>query len=421
MGRLSTIGFEIEAISGLFDGLNVTGAATRDATVSRPGGGANVAASLKCDSGAGNAAASASLANQCLGTGAGGGQFVATTTYSKRFYFCFDDLPTSDTDILRYVSTTAITVRLRTTGALALYNATAGTQIGSDSTLIVVADGVTWYRIDLSVIRSATPTITFAEARVNQQIIATSGVLALTASSVNGATAVGWITAPGANKVLHVDDGAINDSTGTHENTYPDEGNVLLLLEVSDNARSAGWLAGAGGTTNLFDAGNNMPPVGVALASATNTSQIKNGAATTTDNYDANLTDYTTAGVDPMDTITLVHPLWALGCDSATATNIARLLVSNPQSNGGTESTQSTGAIAGTYNSNWKQPNNGLHIVYNPTVVLGTSPVIRVGKRTNTAARTVMCCFMGAYVEVKREILRPILTVEQAVNRAAAF
>jgi hypothetical protein len=98
-----------------------------------------------------------------------------------------------------------------------------------------------------------------------------------------------------------------------------------------------------------------------------------------------------------------VHPLWALGCDSATATNMARLLVSNPQSNGGTESTQSTGAIAGTYATAWKQPNNISHIVYSPSVTLGTQPVIRIGKRT-ASTNAAMCCFMGAYVEYRPPI-----------------
>jgi hypothetical protein len=194
-----------------------------------------------------------------------------------------------------------------------------------------------------------------------------------------------------------MDDAAVNNTSGTDQSDYPGDGNVVPLFPVSDNARGANWTGGAGGTTNLFDAIDNTPPVG-ATFNGTNTSQIINAASDTTGNYDANLTDYLTAGIRAADTITLVQPLWALGCSSATATNMARLLVSNPQSNGGTESTQSTGSIAGTYGSAWRQPSNISHTVYSPSVTLGTQPVIRLGKRTATT-RVVGACFMGAYVE----------------------
>lgn len=394
MARLSTIGFDIEGFSGRLDGLNANGSISLDSTVRRTRSGP---ASLKCDSGAGNVAANTSLSNQSLDFAAGG-MFAAAGTYFCSAYFCFSNLPSADALILRYSAgaNAQVGVRVRTDGKIALWNEFAGTQIGSDSAAAVAADGQTWYMVDLSCVRASTSSLTTVEARLNGVVVA-SGNVAQTATVGSGVFAAGWMSAPGANCVLNVDDLAVNDAAGSSETSYPGPRNIVLLVPVSDSARGANWLGGAGGTTNLWDALNNQPPVGVAF-NGTDTSQVRNAASDSTGNYDANLTTYTDAGITANDTITLVHPLWALGCNSATATNIARLLVSNPQSNGGTESTQSTGVIAGTYPSNWKQPNNGTHIVYGPSVTLGTSPVIRVGKRT-AATRVVGACFMGVYVE----------------------
>jgi hypothetical protein len=292
VSRLSTVGYDLEA-SGTIDAIGGAGTVTRDTTVTRPGSGP---ASAKCNSTAGNVVAHTAPANQSNAAGNGLGQFsTSATDYYARGYFNITNLPTSDVPIMRYDggATAQVEIRLRTTGALAFYNATAGTQIGSDSAAISTGF---WYRLEMRALRASTTSVTNVEALVDGVSLG-SAVLALTATSGTGLFRLGWVAAPGANKVLNVDDCAVNDAGSTNQVGYPGAGNILPLLPVSDNARGTNWVAGAGGTSNLFDALDNTPPVGLALASATNTSQIKNVTSDTTGNYDANLTDYTTAGV----------------------------------------------------------------------------------------------------------------------------
>jgi len=74
--------------------------------------------------------------------------------------------------------------------------------------------------------------------------------------------------------------------------------NDILLLPISDSSRGT-WTAGAGGTTSLFEALNNIPPAG--LATPTNTSQITN--VDKTGNQDAvfNYLPYDAAGLGEIE------------------------------------------------------------------------------------------------------------------------
>src|SRR5213079_3376565 len=96
-----------------------------------------------------------------------------------------------------------------------------------------------------------------------------SGLHTASATSVGNAS-FGWITNPGASKVLNIDDVAINDISGTTQTSWPGEGNIVLLKPTSDN-QIGSWTGGAGGTTNLWDAVNNTPPVGITGGSNTAT------------------------------------------------------------------------------------------------------------------------------------------------------
>ena len=94
----------------------------------------------------------------------------------------------------------------------------------------------------------------------------------------------------------------------------------------------------------------------------------------------------------------MVQPFWMTG-GNGTSIDYAMLLVSNPQANSGTASTDSTGTnSAGTHPSNWGTRAPTAQIVYAPSPTLGTKPVLRIGKRTaNVGALT--CESMGAYVD----------------------
>lgn len=285
-------------------------------------------------------------------------------------------------------------IRVNTDGTLSLVWGT--TVIGSSS---AVLSNATYYRVELSQTMNTAAGSDDSGAAYLEGVQFASETNVARGNFMANSFDIGTGDSVAAGGVTWLyDDLAINDSTGAAQNGLPGSGKVVLLRPVTpDNARGANWVGGAGGTTNLFDAQDNTPPVGVALASATNTSQIKNVTKDTTGNYDANMTTYTTAGIVANDTIKVVHPHWNIG-SSGTTISHAMLLVSNPAANGGTESTSTPSAIAGTYASNWFWLWPAAQIVYSPSPTLGTSPVMRVGKRTSSTT-AAMCDAMGIYVD----------------------
>lgn len=216
----------------------------------------------------------------------------------------------------------------------------------------------------------------------------------------------------------HYDDIAVNNSSGNNQNTWPGSGRVVLLLPISDNARDTLWTGGVGGTTNLFDAVNNTPPLGI--ATETNLSQIEHAgnAAGTTDRYDANMTAYSSLGITPKHRITCMLILAADGEDIATGSKLLNYeLLSNPviASSGNVIAGNNPGAL-GTYITNWAI--HGGTMIYNPSVALAASPVMRV-RRPETATRVASVCFMGVYLEFTD--VAPLVLANQAVNRAAIW
>lgn len=325
---------------------------------------------------------------------------ATSTTYFLRGYYRLDALPTSSSQSIASFASGATTLALvfvNTDGTLSLYQTVpGGVPTGLVGTSAAISAG-SYFRLEISVSIAAGASDTMA-ARLDGTQFASATGLSITDTAPGRAYLInaGDLTEIGG---YNVDDVAVNDSGGASQNSWPGPGNVVLLRPVTpDNARGANWVAGAGGTTNLFDALDNVPPVGVALASATNTSQIKNVTKDTTGNYDANLTTYTTAGINAGSTINVVQPMWVVGSNAGATISHAMLLVSNPQGNGGVESTVTPAAIAGTHPTNWSYQSPTAQTVYSPSVVLGTSPVIRVGKRTSSTS-AAMADAMGAYVD----------------------
>lgn len=99
--------------------------------------------------------------------------------------------------------------------------------------------------------------------------------------------------------VVYWDDVAVNEGTSTltPSDAPPYGGKVVLTLPSADIARSTLWTGGVGGTTNLFDAVNNTPPIGT--ATETDLTQIEHAgnAATSTDDYLATVDGYATLGL----------------------------------------------------------------------------------------------------------------------------
>jgi hypothetical protein len=404
MARLFTTGFELGTTLSSSTA-NVDGNAT--------GTTVPVAESTTVRSGA--------RSTKCAGTSANtsAALFPYTGSLNHSFFFrcCFNfsTMPSAaSTTIIKINTNTAanlVGIRVTSGGKLQLWReAATAAQIGSDSTTTLVAGQ--WYTIELAVKVVGSGSADYAEGRLDGVSFASTNAQTLGATAPGGNAQAGFLTAPGNTINAFLDDVAINDDTGvTSQNTFPGVGKVVALWPTSDSA-IAGWTGGAGGTTNLWDALNNVPPTGVATASATNTSQIKDAVSSATDNYDANCTTYTAAGIGASDTIKVVQPFGAAG--PGTAVSIARSIgvVSNPAISDVTG--LATSSAVSTYPTAWNLWVGGLAV--DPSVTLGTAPVLRCGKRT-ASTNVLHFCSAGIYVDYTPGVAQVIPDVIMAPLR----
>lgn len=398
MSRLFAAGAEISVLSSTPDASSVTGTVTRDTSNQRTG-----SACYKFDTGAGNAAAHCAFP-------------VPTTAANRLFYgrayVMFPALPASSGTFFTGISTaTGAAARLTSGGKVQFWDEAAGTQVGSDSAA-TVATG-TYYRIEMLLTVNASNTaITTIELRLDGTTVATG---TFTGGSFGGQFDVGWQVGalPGANTVMYADDLASNDNQGSVNNSWAGSGKVILMAPISDNARGA-FTGGAGGTTNLWDAINNTPPVGVADASATDTSQIKNKTTTNPTSYDGNLDTYTNAGIGTTDTINSIQVWVNTGEDSATGTKAGTAqMVSNPAIGTVSFNFGNDAGAQGTYVGNWFWSKTAFSEA--PSVTLGTAPVIRITCTSGaTGTRAAGCDFLGAYVEYTPAV--PVTLYSQPCN-----
>jgi len=136
-----------------------------------------------------------------------------------------------------------------------------------------------------------------------------SGTAQTTDSSLGGATWVGAWAASAFSASFNFDDYRYQD-TG-----WCPDGYVISMLPVSDSSRGS-WTGGAGGTTNLWDALNNIPPTGAA-GPGTNTSQIRTTVASQT--YQANMQTIIQAGGRAGDTPLVMLAGAIVGVEGTTA------------------------------------------------------------------------------------------------------
>ena len=260
----------------------------------------------------------------------------------------------------------------------------------------------TWHRVELrAMVNTTASALDEIELYVNGAQVGAKTNQDLT-STLFGARYLGVEQSSGLTIVY--DDVAFNDDQGTAQNSWPGEGNIVFLVPTADAGTRNAWLAGAGATANLFAAADNRPPAGVADASMTNASQIKNATGSNpatggaAEDYHATLTTYSAAGIGASDTVTVVQAICVHGENVGTGTKTGALkIVSNPAQ--GSESTFTYGDDAGAvaafpdaWRTHWSAS------ITAPSVTLGTAPVLLVGKRTSTT-RVVSVALMGVYVE----------------------
>lgn len=381
MSRIATIGLESQSfaaeLGSIGTGSAIFGSPSISTSTVRSG-----AASMRAN------ALNSGINVLSIGSGAEHNIYVRT-------YLNIATLPSSAQQIVSFYSSSThlADVSLQTNGTLTL-NVDGVGAIGSPSTTL--STGV-WYCIETRYF-SSTAASDQVEGRLNFSTFA-SGSGNYSTNTCNG-VAIGFDNGSGTPGDAYFDDIGINDDTGSSQISWPGEGKIVLLKPTSDNAR-VGWTGGAAGTTNLFDAIDNTPPVGVASGSATNTSQIIDANINATDTLDVNLGGYLTAvasgggGLTSRDTITLVEAVARGGNSGATSRLLAVQMLSNPvvaEVTGGTGTT-----IAATEPTGWTTIRTG--VVYSPSVVfLSTQPVLRLRKGTSSS-NTLMYDLAGLTVE----------------------
>jgi hypothetical protein len=310
---------------------------------------------------------------------------------SVRFYINIAVLPNVNTQIYSggtQVATGYQTLQLNTDGSLTILDG-AGASASSGSLKLSLN---TWHQISLAV--NPTDGSNFISVTVD-------GVLWAQLTSTSGNTAV-YVTAQ-----LGV--GVLNTSTPTCDIYFDDvlwandfavigAGQQVLLLPTADSA-IGNWTTGSGGVTNLFNAVKNIPPIGKAAGSETNTSQIRNPNATVPSDYTATCQSYTAGGIAAGSTINAVTGIVSDGVEVAAATFGFVFVASNPTQTAPPtqfEFTYGGGATQGTFPTAWATDEGPVST--NPSPTLGTATTATVRKSTNVTSAD-NACFLGIYVD----------------------
>lgn len=307
------------------------------------------------------------------------------TDYFTRAYFFFDAAALgADLPIIEFqTGANAQLAKIKLTAAMTLIATDASnTLLGTSQ---VLQTGV-WYCVETRLQINSGAADDILEVRIDgvpfyQGAALTLGTAAPGFAYFGPGSLTGTVT-------MHVDDVAINDSTGGSQNSWAGPGTVIHLYPISDNAR-VNWTGGAGGTTNLFDALDNRPPVGVIVGSGTNTSQVKDPTNNATDTLDLNMKTWTSAGVRSGGKVKVVEARAAIGNSSTTSRLGGVQCLSNPTI---AELASGSGTTAaGTFPTGWPVFAGSSLTVYDPALTLGSSPVMRLRKGTASTDNLMFC------------------------------
>jgi hypothetical protein len=300
-------------------------------------------------------------------------------------------LPSAATTLLLLFTGSLYAARITSGGKLQLVHNV--TQIGSDSSATIVADQ--WYRVELFHQVGAAGSDDSCELRLDGVTVASETNQTRTTTNAGGLS-FGWPGDPGTSEVIFWDDLALNDSTGSVNNTWTGDQKIYALLPTADSA-DGNWTDGAGGTASIFEAVNNIPPTGVATASSGATNQAENANATVPSDYDATMTTYTAAGIGATDLVTAIFPVIEAGSSSTTGSDeLLFSVVSNPAI-ADPGSSNNCDIVAGTYPASWIRSQGTMS--ENPSVTKGTAPVMRIEKIVSTT-RINTCCLMAMSVAI---------------------
>lgn len=191
-------------------------------------------------------------------------QFVspaATGPFYFRTYFRYATLPTADNGIIRLggtaTGTTRISVKLSSTGELKIFNGTS-TQIGSSSAAL---NSDTWYMVEILFDRSGGAGASIVELKIDGVSVASSSTETLSGNVLSFAVGGNLVAEAQTTGQWFFDDEAINDTSGSLQNTWPGEGAILVARPNAAGDTNT-WLktAGGAGDTDNYQEVDEFPP-----------------------------------------------------------------------------------------------------------------------------------------------------------------
>lgn len=233
----------------------------------------------------------------------------------QRVYMRIATLPGANTTIMRFLdvaNSPCAQIRITSTGTLILLDA-AGNAVGSASSVLSTGQ---WYRIELGLDASTNPGT--VEAKIDGTSFASGNN---SAQAPWGRVLVGPVVS--ATMDAYFDDWAVNDSSGSAQNSWCGDGHILHLAPNGDGD-AHGWnnTSNAAGSSTNWQLVDEVPPNDT-------TDLVQTGTANTEDMYA--LTD---SGIGAGDTVNVV--MVGLRLRNNTADTIAAVKAQIKKGGGGT-------------------------------------------------------------------------------------
>jgi hypothetical protein len=246
---------------------------------------------------------------------------VSDAQFYGRVYIYVAAAPTADARIVRFMEIgidTRASIRIKSDRTLILTDS-AGTQIGSPSSALSLN---TWYRVDLMYKNNAPSPDSTMEARLDGVVFATT----TTAATIDGTNAFVWGNTDGDSTLnIYFDDIAVNDTSGSAQTSYPNDGKVLYLRPnaAGDINTFATQTGGTAGAANNFTRVDEVTP---------NDATDFNGSSTLNEE---DLFNFGNSGIGASDTVNVVEVHGRFRNSTADAT--AKVTFEIEKTSGGTK------------------------------------------------------------------------------------
>lgn len=290
MARLWSCGFELNTITAAVEFTATNGTPTISSTTFRSGAYALQAGSL-------SAGVAKGIRNQ-FASAAGNGP------YFFRIYLRIATLPIIETSIVQLndsnnFATPIVRISLDSGGLLALFDEDG--QIGSDSSALSTN---TWYRIEIEFDRTGAAGAHIVKARIDGTEFAAATNRNLSAGIQSFNVGADLTDEVDITCDLFFDDLAVNDNTGSFQNSYPGEGEIIHLRPNAAGDNAAWTRGGADSGANWSQTSEVTPNDATDYVQSNTSGQI--------DDYNL---DATPAALESTDTINVVQ----VGCRAAVS------------------------------------------------------------------------------------------------------